>query len=143
MYAMRTGGLVDVPYSRGMSPRVAALLAAGGGARFQGPTHKLLAPLHGRPVWEHSLAHVMAAGFDHVVFVIRRQIEKEFKAAIGSRFEEQIDVDYAFQELDAPRRVETVWRPATEVLRDEQAYVLRFDLPGVPETMPAADRLRP
>ena len=52
-----------------MPPRVAALLAGGGGTRFDGPTHKLLAPLQGHLVWEHALAHVSAAGFDHVIIV--------------------------------------------------------------------------
>lgn len=48
---------------------MAALLAAGGGTRFVGPTHKLLAALDGRPVWVWALQHVLAAGFDHVVVV--------------------------------------------------------------------------
>ena len=52
-----------------MAPRVAALLAAGGGSRFTGPGHKLLADLDGRPVWLHALAHVLAADFDHIVVV--------------------------------------------------------------------------
>jgi len=50
-------------------PRVAALLAAGGGSRFVGGDHKLLADLHGQPVWHHAVRHVAAAGFDHVVVV--------------------------------------------------------------------------
>ena len=50
-------------------PRVAALLAAGGGTRFGGPVHKLAADLDGRPVWMWALDHVLAAGFDHVVVV--------------------------------------------------------------------------
>ncbi|HNJ97487.1 MAG TPA: nucleotidyltransferase family protein [Ilumatobacteraceae bacterium] len=52
-----------------MGPRVAALLAAGGGSRFAGPDHKLLADFDGRPVWLHALAHVLDADFDHVVVV--------------------------------------------------------------------------
>ncbi|MEY4175627.1 MAG: hypothetical protein RI900_2792 [Actinomycetota bacterium] len=48
---------------------VAALLAAGGGTRFRGSSHKLLAPLHDRAVWLHALDHVLAAGFHHVVVV--------------------------------------------------------------------------
>ena len=47
----------------------AALLAAGGGTRFVGPTHKLVAPLDGRPVFRHALDHVVVAGFDHIVVV--------------------------------------------------------------------------
>jgi HSP20 family protein len=48
-------------------------------------------------------------------------------------------VEQAFQELDAPAAAETVWRPATEILQDPQAYILRFDLPGV---APEAIRLQ-
>lgn len=48
---------------------VAILLAAGGGRRFDAGTHKLLAPLRGRPVVAWSLDAVAAAGFAHVVVV--------------------------------------------------------------------------
>jgi len=48
---------------------VAVLLAAGGGTRFRGATHKLLADLDGRPVWQHALDAVLGAGFRHVVVV--------------------------------------------------------------------------
>lgn len=50
-------------------PAVAALLAAGAGSRFVGPTHKLLATLDGRPVWHHALRHAATAGFEVVVVV--------------------------------------------------------------------------
>jgi molybdenum cofactor cytidylyltransferase len=49
---------------------VAALLAAGGGTRFRGPTHKLLAPLDGRPVAAHALDHVVASGIGPVLIVV-------------------------------------------------------------------------
>ena len=48
---------------------VAVLLSAGGGTRFHGATHKLLADLHGRPVWRQALDHVLEAGFDQVIVV--------------------------------------------------------------------------
>ncbi len=48
---------------------VAALLAAGVGSRFVGPTHKLTADLRGRQVWQWALDQVLDAGFDHVVVV--------------------------------------------------------------------------
>lgn len=52
------------------TPTIAAvLLAAGGGSRFTGPIHKLLAPLDGRPVVLHALDAVLAAGFDDVLVV--------------------------------------------------------------------------
>lgn len=47
----------------------AAVLAAGGGSRFAGDTHKLLAPLRGRPVVTWVLEQVLAAGFDEVLVV--------------------------------------------------------------------------
>ncbi len=49
----------------------AVLLAAGGGSRFSGPTHKLLAPWRGRTVFEWSLASVLAAGLDETIVVAR------------------------------------------------------------------------
>jgi molybdenum cofactor cytidylyltransferase len=49
--------------------KTAVLLAAGGGTRFVGSTHKLLALLDGVPVFRRSLDQVIAAGFDHVVVV--------------------------------------------------------------------------
>ena len=46
----------------------AVLLAAGGGTRFEGPTHKLLADLRGRPVLSHAVDAAVASGLDvHVV----------------------------------------------------------------------------
>ena len=47
----------------------AVLLAAGGGTRFAGPTHKLLAMLAGRPVFRHALDHLVEAGLDSVIVV--------------------------------------------------------------------------
>src|SRR3954468_19414388 len=47
----------------------AVLLAAGGGTRFEGATHKLLAPVRGRPLAQHALDAVLAAGFARVVVV--------------------------------------------------------------------------
>jgi CTP:molybdopterin cytidylyltransferase MocA len=48
---------------------VAVLLSAGGGTRFHGSSHKLLADLRGRPVWQWSLEQVLGAGFDQVMVV--------------------------------------------------------------------------
>lgn len=47
-----------------MATRAAALLAAGGGSRFEGATHKLVAPLNGRVVWEWALDAMTGAQFD-------------------------------------------------------------------------------
>jgi molybdenum cofactor cytidylyltransferase len=45
------------------------VLAAGGGTRYKGDTHKLLAPLRGRPVVTWAVEHAIAAGFAEVVVV--------------------------------------------------------------------------
>jgi CTP:molybdopterin cytidylyltransferase MocA len=47
----------------------AVLLAAGGGTRFSGPTHKLLSLLDGFPLFRRSLDHMLSAGFDHAVVI--------------------------------------------------------------------------
>ena len=47
-----------------MSRPVAVLLGAGGGTRFAGDTHKLLAPLRGRRVYEWAVEHALATGYD-------------------------------------------------------------------------------
>jgi molybdenum cofactor cytidylyltransferase len=48
---------------------LAVVLAAGSGARFDGPTHKLLAPLHGKPVVRWSVEHALEAGLDETAVV--------------------------------------------------------------------------
>jgi molybdenum cofactor cytidylyltransferase len=63
----------------------AIVLAAGGGARFGGPTHKLLAPLHGRPVVAHAVSAAVEAGFDDV-FVVVGAVELADVLPVGVSF---------------------------------------------------------
>jgi len=48
----------------------AVVLAAGAGSRFDGPSHKLLAPLRGRPVVAHAVGAALDAGLDEVIVVV-------------------------------------------------------------------------
>ncbi len=76
------------------------VLAAGMGSRYGGL--KQIDPVGpgGEAVLDYSVYDALRAGFGRVVFVIRRDIEDDFKRGIGNRFEQHIDVGYAFQELD-------------------------------------------
>ncbi|WP_138261937.1 sugar phosphate nucleotidyltransferase [[Clostridium] hylemonae] len=77
------------------------IMAAGIGSRFGGGIKQLesVGP-DGEIIMDYSIYDAMAAGFDKVVFVIRRDLEKEFKKVIGRRIEKIVDVDYAYQELE-------------------------------------------
>lgn len=54
----------------------------------------------GETIIDYSIFDAMRAGFDRLVFVIRKDIEADFRTAVGARFEKRIAVDYVFQELD-------------------------------------------
>ena len=75
-------------------------MAAGIGSRF-GEGIKQLAKMgpNGEIIMDYSIYDAKEAGFDKVVFIIRKEIEEEFKQVIGDRIKEHIDVDYVFQEL--------------------------------------------
>lgn len=76
------------------------VLAAGIGSRYGGLKQIDSVGPHGETILDYSLFDATRAGFDRVAFVIRRDIESDFRAAIGKRFEQRMDVAYAFQELD-------------------------------------------
>jgi len=77
------------------------VLAAGMGSRYGGLKQLDQVGPSGETIIDYSIFDAIRAGFGKVVFVIRHDIEEAFKAAVGSRFEGQIEVKYAFQELDA------------------------------------------
>jgi len=76
------------------------VLAAGMGSRYGGL--KQIDPVGpaGETIIDYSVFDAMRAGFGKLVFVIRRDIETQFREIVGSRFEKRIAVDYAFQELN-------------------------------------------
>ena len=84
-----------------MSKVTLVIMAAGIGSRFGGGI-KQLEPVgpNGEIIMDYSIRDAKEAGFDKVVFVIRKDLEKDFKEVIGNRIEKQIHVEYAFQELD-------------------------------------------
>jgi len=76
------------------------VLAAGMGSRYGGL--KQIDPVGpaGETIIDYSIFDAMRAGFGKLVFVIRHDIEQQFREVVGSRFENRIQVEYAFQELD-------------------------------------------
>ena len=76
-------------------------MAAGIGSRFGGGI-KQLEPVgpNGEIIMDYSIHDAMEAGFNKVVFIIRKDLEKDFREIIGNRIEKLIEVEYAFQELD-------------------------------------------
>lgn len=84
-----------------MSKATLVIMAAGIGSRFGGGI-KQLEPVgpNGEIIMDYSIYDAIEAGFDKVVFVIRKDLEKDFKEVIGNRIEKVTDVDYAYQETD-------------------------------------------
>ena len=76
-------------------------MAAGIGSRY-GAGIKQLAKMgpNGEIIMDYSIRDAKEAGFNKVVFIIRKDIFEEFEEIIGSRIKDQIDVEYVFQELD-------------------------------------------
>ena len=76
------------------------ILAAGIGSRFGGLKQVQPVGPAGEFIIEYSVFDARRAGFDRLVLVIRPDMEKEFRAAIGRRLEARMDVQYVFQEVD-------------------------------------------
>ena len=76
------------------------VLAAGMGSRYGGL--KQLEPMgpHGETLLDYSVYDALRAGFGKIVFVIRRDIEVPFRETVGKRYEDQVDIAYAFQDVD-------------------------------------------
>jgi hypothetical protein len=77
------------------------VLAAGMGSRYGGL--KQIDPVGpgGETVLDYAVFDALRAGFDRVVFVIRRDFEAHFRTSIGARYANRVAVDYVFQSLDA------------------------------------------
>ena len=83
------------------------IMAAGIGSRFGGGI-KQLAPvgLNGEIIMDYSIHDAIEAGFNKIVFIIRKDIEEDFREVIGNRIEEvakkyDVEISYAFQDLKA------------------------------------------
>ena len=84
-----------------MKKTALVIMAAGIGSRF-GKGIKQLAPVgpNGEIIMEYSIYDALEAGFNKVVFIIRKYLEEEFRAVIGNKIEQITEVEYAFQSLE-------------------------------------------
>ena len=83
-----------------MKNPVLVIMAAGMGSRFGGP--KQITPVDdkGHIIIDFSLYDAYRAGFRDVAFIIKREMEADFRERIGSRMEKYFNVSYIYQELD-------------------------------------------
>lgn len=84
-----------------MKKTALVIMAAGIGSRF-GKGIKQLAPVgpNGEIIMDYSIHDALEAGFNKVVFIIRKDLEEEFRRVIGERIEKITEVEYAFQALE-------------------------------------------
>lgn len=75
------------------------ILAAGMGSRYGGL--KQMDPMDefGSAILDFSVFDAIKAGFEDVIFIIKKEIEEDFKNLVGKRIEKAIRVRYAYQEL--------------------------------------------
>ena len=83
-----------------MKETALVIMAAGIGSRY-GKGIKQLAKVgpKGEIIMDYSIHDALKAGFNKVIFIIRKDIEEEFRSVIGDRIEKHVKVCYAFQDL--------------------------------------------
>ena len=82
-----------------MKKPVLVIMAAGMGSRYGGL--KQIDPIddQGHIIMDFSIFDAKRAGFEKVVFIIKKENEKDFKEVIGNRMADVMDVEYVFQDL--------------------------------------------
>lgn len=83
-----------------MSKAALVVMAAGMGSRYGGL--KQIDPVgpNGEIILDYSVYDAVKAGFDKIVFVIKHEIEEDFKQVMAGKFEGIVDVEYAFQDIN-------------------------------------------
>jgi len=84
-----------------MGKTTLVVMAAGIGSRFGGGIKQLEAVgPSGEIIMDYSVYDALEAGFDKVIFIIRKDLEEDFRRIIGNRMERIVETEYAFQELE-------------------------------------------
>ncbi len=76
------------------------IMAAGMGSRFGGLKQAASVGPNGEMIIDYSVSDALSAGFNKIVIVIRKDIEKDFREACGKRIEKIADVTYVFQDMN-------------------------------------------
>lgn len=124
-----------------MAKATLVIMAAGIGSRFGGGI-KQLVPVgpNGEIIMDYSIYDAMEAGFDKVVFVIRKDLEKDFKEIIGNRIEKIVEVAYAYQEVgDIPEEYQQQFSDRTKPWGTGQAILCCKDVVNEPFLVINAD----
>ena len=124
-----------------MAKATLVIMAAGIGSRFGGGI-KQLEPIgpNGEIIMDYSIYDAMEAGFDKIVFVIRKDLEKDFKEVIGKRIERVVEVAYAYQEVkDIPTPYDTLYVERTKPWGTGQAILCCKDVVKEPFLVINAD----
>lgn len=124
-----------------MGKATLVVMAAGIGSRFGGGI-KQLEPVgpSGEIIMDYSIYDAMEAGFDKVVFVIRKDLEADFKEVIGNRIEKIVDVAYAYQEVnEIPEPYQTKYAERTKPWGTGQAILCCKDVVKEPFLVINAD----
>ena len=110
-----------------MAPSL-VILAAGMGSRYGGVKQIDQFGPHGETILDYSIYDALKAGFEKIVFVIRRELESDFKAVFGDKLKNHADVRFVFQELDhlpegfkVPEGRQKPWGTAHAVLVAQEA----------------------
>ena len=82
-----------------MKDATLVVMAAGMGSRFGGLKQMEPVSADGRAILDYSVFDAKRAGFTKVVFIIKEEIEKDFKEIVGKRIEKMIDVEYVNQDM--------------------------------------------
>ena len=77
------------------------IMAAGLGSRYGGNKQVDRIGPNGEILMEYSIFDAVEAGFDKVVFVIRRSMDEMFRELIGNKIAQKVKVCYAYQEFDS------------------------------------------
>lgn len=76
------------------------IMAAGIGSRFGGVKQLAKVGPKGEVIIDYAMSAALKIGFDKIVFIIRRDIEKDFKEVVGERMENLCEVEYVYQSTD-------------------------------------------